>query len=129
MRAPLLSLAFIATLVVAAPVAQAEHWSSSVPTHADGPVVMPGSDAGLLGRMAIGTRRALGTGVRIVHTGVTLPFKLGAAAARSFRSDGESATASSNSRSRSKANTSLSQNSGGGDALTISEWMRQPRPQ
>lgn len=122
-------LAIAIALAVGSPSAQADHWSTGVPTHAEGPVTMPGSDAGLLGRMAIGTRRVLGTGVRIVHTGVTLPFKLGAAAVRSFSSDGESATASSRSRARSKTDNSLSQSSDGGEVLTISEWMRQPRPQ
>ncbi len=110
-------------------VARADHWSTGVSTHDKGPVVLPGESTGMISRIGYGTRRVVGTGIKVVATGVQLPFKLTAAAVRSFRSDGEPSVARGRSDSSSGLASMQNRNEPAGQARTVTEWMRQPRPQ
>jgi hypothetical protein len=105
----------------------AEHWSQGVATHANGPMDFPKPN--MLGRVAHGTGRVVRASWGVVYTGATLPFKLTAGAVRAFRSD-EPQVANSRSKSDSSAGFAsvLSRESSPRPA-TVTEWMRQPRPE
>lgn len=105
----------------------AEHWSQGIATHSKGP--MEFSKPSMWGRVANGTGRMVRASWGAMYTGATLPFKATAGAVRAFRGD-SSQIASSRGKSESSAGFAsvLSRESSPRPA-TVTEWMRQPRPE
>lgn len=107
--------------------AAAQHWSEGVSTHSTGP--MEFAKPGVWGQVANGTGRVIRAGWGVVRTGVTLPFKLTAGAVRAFRSDAPQATASRAKSESSAGFASLLSRDSAPQPATVTEWMRQPRPE
>lgn len=109
--------------------AVAEHWSQGVSTHATGPTDLV-DKPGVIGQMINGTSRVVRAGFGVVKTGVTLPFKLTAGAVRALRSDRSQETIAKRSSADSSAGfASILAPGASPKPATVTEWMRQPRPE
>lgn len=106
--------------------AAAQHWSEGIATHAKRP--MEFAKPSVWGQVANGTGRVVRASWGVVRTGVTLPFKLTASAVRAFRSD-EPQMASRATSEQSAGFASLLSRDAAPRPATVTEWMRQPRPE
>jgi hypothetical protein len=105
----------------------AEHWSQGVATHSKGPMDFP--KPSMWGRVANGTGRVVRASWGVVYTGATLPFKLTAGAVRAFSSDEPRATAGRSKAESSAGFASVLSRESSPNPATVTEWMRQPRPE